>query len=326
MKKLLLTSIIMLIAATLLAQKAEFVHKIDKDFAVSKDAVLTVTNKFGNVNIIEGSEGKIVFNIEITGQGATADIAKKIAENVNVNFTDSNNRISAKTVTDNINCSNCSRSINYTITVPPSTAMNFELKHGNLRMDETQKPLNVLMQHGNVNANIVKNAAIDIRHGNVSINKCEELKHVSAHSNLESGYIGNATLDIKHGNCDIKEIVDCRIESRHSNINIENLKNNYTGNIAHGNLNINNISTDFSSIAVEGSFSNLAINLNSSHNFTANLLAEFGSIKLKSVKLNPSSHAEKDGMTTKLKGIAGKLNNPKAKVMLSTKHGNISFK
>ena len=359
MKKLLLSLIITLAATTIWAKQEKFTREINKDFSVSADAFLQITNKYGNVNIIEGNEGKIVFKIEITGKGDTDEIAKQYAEQVNIDFSASNNRVTATTRIPNMNCSNCGISVHYVVSVPRSTTMDFDLKYGNLNMNDTPKPLTVLIKYGNINAKTIADAAIDIKYGNVDFTKCKDLKLNAGYGNFKSneiskatidikygnvtfatckdlklnaGYgnltadeIGNVAIDIKYGKVDIGSIKNLAINSKYTNFNIKNLENSFIASeITYGKVIIDNISTDFSKITATGKYTDFSLGLNNKHNFKAELSAYYGNINCQKISFNANVTGE--SKLRQLTGVAGASSNPKAEVKISTTYANITFK
>ena len=324
MKKLLLSLFITLAAATLWAKQAEFKREINKNFAVSANASLSITNKYGNVNIIESDEGKIVFTIEITGKGKTAEIAKQYAEIISVDFKTANNNVSAKTNIPGMKCSNCGISVNYVVMVPRSVTMNFDLRYGNLTLNDTPKPLKVSIKYGTLNANEISDATIDTQYGNVKINKCSELLLKSSYSNSDFNSIGNANINAKYGNFKIDKCKDITINTQYSNIHIKNLENSIISDNTYGDLKIDNISTNFSKIAANGKFTNFFLGLNDKHNFKTELSTSFGKINLSKIKISIDKQI-KETTKQEIMGVAGTLSNPKAEVKVSTSYGNINF-
>jgi hypothetical protein len=341
MKKLFLSLVITLAAATLWAKQEEFKRKINKDFAVSANASLSISNKYGNVNIIEGNEGKIVFKIEITGKGKNAEIAKQYAENVTVDFNASDSRVTAQTNIPSMKCSNCGITVNYAVIVPRSVSMNFDLKYGNLTLNNTPKPLAVSIKYGNINANEISDAKIDINYGNVKLSKCKKLLLNSAYGNFSSDYTGDVTVDMKYGNFDSDYIENAtvdikygnfktataksvKIESRYTNVRVNYLENSIVANLSYGELKINDIATGFSNITATGKYTNFILGLNDKHNFKAELSTSYGNIMSSGIKFNNNKEIASESKH-ELTGIAGTSSNPKAEVKISASYGNISF-
>ena len=182
MKKILFILAITLLATETFAARKEYKREIVKDFSVGDNPVLSIENKYGNIRIIEGTNRKITFKIEIRGEGRTEEAARKYAESVSVDFSHSGNRVSARTKFEPINCNNCGRSVHYTVTAPKSVIPMLENKYGNIYLDNLTQPLTVELKYGNLFANAVHKATIDIGYGNVTMNKCNNLSVESKYS------------------------------------------------------------------------------------------------------------------------------------------------
>ncbi|MDR1984032.1 MAG: DUF4097 domain-containing protein [Prevotellaceae bacterium] len=237
MKKTLFTLILVFSATILFAKQEEYKREINKEFTVSANAYLTIANIYGNVNIIEGNEGKIVFKIEITGTGKNEATAKEYAEGVDINFTASGNNVSAKTKIPNMKCNNCGITVNYVVIVPASTTMDFDLKYGDLSLGNTPKPLNVTSMYGNVKANTISDATIDIKYGDVKLDKCGNLKVKSMYGDFKSGIIKDAVVNTHYGKFEFDEGQDIKIISLYSDVK-GNTMNDLTLNIQYANTTI----------------------------------------------------------------------------------------
>ncbi|MDR3286427.1 MAG: hypothetical protein LBT27_03180, partial [Prevotellaceae bacterium] len=325
MKKLLLTLTIVFAANSMFAKQEEYKREVNKEFTVSANAYLSIINKYGDVNIVEGNEGKITFKIEITGKGKI-DVARDYAEGVDIDFTSSSNHISAKTTIPNMNCSNCGITINYVVVVPRSTTMDFDVKYGNIILNDTPKPLNVIIKYGNINANTISDAKIDIGYGKVNIDKCKDLNLIIKYSNLKINKVDNLKLESKYSKFTIDEInsiksdskyddfrigtiTDFNIATGYADVIIDKLNNSFVANeFRYCKLRIDNIADNFSKIIIDAAYTNVKLGLNQNHSFKATLDAEYGEIKSGKIMFNNVLLSKKNTIV----GNAGKSSNPTA--------------
>ncbi|MDR2293283.1 MAG: hypothetical protein LBE11_07405 [Prevotellaceae bacterium] len=221
MKKTLLTLIFVFATAILFAQKEEYRREINKDFSVEANAKLSISNIYGNVNIVEGSENRIVFKIEIKGKGKNAKTVKEYAEDVNVDFTSNNNHVLATTKFPKMKCENCGISVDYVVVVPRSATMNFDIKYGNLVINNTPKPLSVEILYGNFKANTVEDVYISAKYGDVKFEKCNNLTATLLYGDLTATTISKAIIDTKYGNINFSACGDTKITSLYSDINAD---------------------------------------------------------------------------------------------------------
>ncbi|MDR0574512.1 MAG: DUF4097 domain-containing protein [Tannerella sp.] len=313
------------ISSIVSAEVASSEHKreIKREFAVSSSPSLSINNEFGTILIIEGASDKIIFKITITGKGKDGDAAKTYAESVDVDFKQSGNNLSAKTVFEKIRCgNNCGRNVDYEVTVPKNTKQVLENKFGDIKMNNAVEPLEVKLEFGKLYANELSDANLTIKHGGATINKSENMKIKSSFSKYKLGEIESMSGSISYDGVDIETLGNGDIKSDFSNMDIDNFKGSFHAkDFTYGSLKITSVSDNFSNIKVNSGFSTVKIGLTKNHNFKATLYSSFGSIKTGSVVFYEKTLDKKDVVV----GIAGKIKEPSATVEISSSYGNIVF-
>ena len=352
MKKILITLVLVFSATQMFAQREEYTREIKKEFSVNANAELSITNKYGDVKIVEGNEGKIIFTIKITGKDKNAKKAQEYAEKTDVNFTHKGNHVSANTIIQTMNCNNCGINVNYVVVVPRSTTMNFDVKYGNIILNNTAKPLNIDMKYGNISANNIADAKIDIGYGKISMVQSGNLNLTVKYSNIAINKVGYLRLDSKYSNFAFGEILaiksdfskydgfkigvidDFEISTGYADVVIQKLNKTFvTENFKYCKLIIASVAEDFSKIKINASYTTVILGLNERHNFKANLKTEYGNIKYGNVRMTTTgigaaafTKTDKSSKHTTITGYAGKSSNPASKVEISTRYGDIVFK
>ena len=302
--------------------QSEHKRNISKEFSVGSTPTLNVSNSFGKINIVEGAGDKIIFNITITGKGKNDNDAKKYSEAVDVNIVQTGNRVNAKTFLQSINCKNCGRSTDYEIIVPKNTKFILDNRHGDVSINNTTEFAEINIEFGKFYANELADADINIRHGESTINKSNNLKLKSSFSKHKLGVVGSVKGDFRHGGFDAKEIGSANVEAEFSTISIDRLKNSFISkNFRHGSLEINKVDNDFSNIEIDASFTKVQVDLTGNHNFKAALYTNFGSIDTGNLKFIEKSLDKKDAVV----GVVGNVKDPSATVNISNRHGNIEL-
>ncbi|MDO4703060.1 hypothetical protein [Tannerella sp.] len=323
MKKILFILAITLLATGAFAARKEYKREIVKEFSVGDNPVLSIENKYGNIRIIEGTNRKITFKIEIRGEGRTEEAARKYAESVSVDFSHSGNRVSAHTKFEPINCNNCGRSVHYTVTAPKSVIPLLENKYGNIYLDNLTQPLTVELKYGNLFANAVHKATIDISYGNVTMNKCNNLSVESKYSGIKIDEAQQVVADSKYDHYRIESVTDFEIETGYTDVRIGKLNKRLTADrLRYGGLKIAEVANDFSEIRVDAAYSNVKIGLTEEHAFKAALYTNYGKIDTGNLTFHNVS-LKKQGCIV---GTAGKSNNPSASVNISVSYGGIVLK
>jgi len=328
MKRMIMTLLsVSIFASTLFATDKEFKREITKEFSTGANPTLQVDNKYGHIRIVEGTENKIIFKIEIIGKGTTEALAKQYAETVTVDFSQNGDKISATTSVEPVTCNNCGRSTNYTVVTPKGVMMNLTNKYGNIFLENAVKPLRVDLKYGNLEANTLTNLNLDIKYGNVSINVCEELKIDCGYAKFKISRAGRMNIDSKYDDFQIGTVTDLKINTKYTKIKIDKLNNGIVcDDFKYCSLDISEISTQFSLIKIKAGYSNLKLALDKRHSFKAGLRIKYGKIIAGDLTFNNVSLQNKEKNTDAIKGTAGSNNNPSATVDISASYGNVTFK
>jgi hypothetical protein len=342
MYKLFTATVFMILATVAFSHdlREEYRREINKEFKVSADAFLSITNKYGNIKIVEGNDSKIVFRIEITGKASKTSVAEEYAKGVNIAFVASGNKVSATTELPNMDCSNCGIMVNYFVTAPRNTTLNIDLKYGKLVLENAVKPLKATVKYGNISAENIADANIDLDYGTVSVatarnlnvamkystltaNNVEKMNLDCKYSKIKISEIGTLTCDSKYDQFSLGSVVDFTLSTGYSGITIDRLGNSFIANdLKYGKLNISNVDVNFSKIAVDAHYTNVNVGLTAEHRFNATLYAENGKINSGNISFNNVRLSEKQAIA----GIAGSDSNPRADVKITTRYGNIVFR
>ena len=310
------------------ANLKEFKREVTREFSVSADPNLRIENKYGNIRIIEGTDNKITFKIEITGKGTTEALAKEYAEAVSIDFAHSGNNISATTVLKEIrNCNNCGRTTHYTVVAPKSVMMNLENKYGNIHLENAIKPLKVDLKYGNIEANTLSDINIDLKNGNATINACENIQMDCGYTKIKIGKANRMKAVSKYDDFQIGTVSDVDMDTKYTKVKIDKLNNSFVCNdFKYCSLNISDISTQFSRIKIDAGYSNIQLALDKRHSFKATLSSRYGNIKAGDITFNNVSLGNKARNTEGISGIAGSNSNPSAVVDITASYGDIVFK
>ena len=327
MKRIIFTLLASIFASYMIASEEaalkEFKREVTKEFTVSANPNLRIENKYGNIRIVEGTDNKITFKIEITGKGTTDALAKEYAEAVSIDFAQTGDNVTAKTVLKEINCNNCGRETHYTVVAPKGVTMNFENKYGNITLENSIKPLTVDLKYGNLVANTLAKVTMDIKYGNATINACDDIDLNSGYGKMKIGTANRINSDSKYDEFQVGTVSDFKMETKYTTVKIDKLNNSFECNdFKYGSLDISEIAAGFSRIKIDASHSTIKLALDDRHRCKVNLSTRFGSIKTGSFNMSNTQSARN---TQSYSGNMGS-GNPSATVDISASYGDIVFK
>jgi hypothetical protein len=305
------------------ASQEEYKREITKEFPTGAESSLHISNKYGNIRVIEGTENKILFKIEIIGKGKNKELAQKYAESVSIDFSQSGDLVSAETGLESIHCDNCGRTIHYVVAAPKNVMMKLDNKYGNIYLENVIKPLTVELKYGDIQANSLSVATIDIKYGKATIQSCEKLNLDSKYSKFTFGKIETLAADSKYDDMQIESVSDFNLETGYANVKIGRLNKSFVASdFKYCSLDISEVATNFSTIKIDAAYTNVKIGLNENHSFKTNLYTKYGSIRTGKLTFSDVSMKKESVIV----GRAGNDSNPAASVEISVSYGNIIFK
>jgi hypothetical protein len=367
MKKVLLTITMVLAATAMFAQtftnngkpgKEEYKREVTKEFELKgKHPKLFIQNMYGNVNIVEGKDGKISFKIEITTKCNSKEKAEEYGESIDFTYNTYGDSIATQTRFRKKTYENCGITVNYTVTVPKNTKMEFELMYGDLILKETAEPLKAKIMYGDIKTTKLAKTDLNIMYGNIIADNVDNLKIKIMYGDIKVENINYGDIDIMYGNFintksnelniksmysdlrldDIKSISTSTMYDKYtcttagnisirkcmySDIKVEQLINSFVcdGKMLYSHIFIFNISKSFSEITMDASFSDISVALTKDHNFKAAIRAKDGEFRSNGIVLN-------DGDPTFQQRRIGTVgsSNAKATVTISNSNGDIWF-
>ena len=160
--------LLLLIPTALLANPKKFRGKytkeklIQKEFSVNENALLTIKNRYGNINVTSWDENKVVIEIKIKVNGDDEDSVIERLEGINIGFEQNQNLVTAKTRFGNDNQSWWSKvkcnwygskvnmEVNYTVKIPVTNHIDFTNDYGSITLNRISGNANIHCDYGQV--------------------------------------------------------------------------------------------------------------------------------------------------------------------------------
>lgn len=326
----------------------EVKRTISKEFTVSANDVVSVSNKYGNLTISEWKENKVSFTVEITGHGKKAQIAEGMADRVSVDFNQNGNKVSAVTVFQEkrIKCNDCGTTVNYTINVPTDVYLNLVNKYGNIALNRTDRSFQCSLKYGNLSANQllgdsnvvavkygnadineVRKLDLEIKYGNLTLEKVETLNLTSGYSKNRMGTVGKMELTSKYDSFKIRSLGRLNMTTGYSDFEIGELKESFiVSEIKYGKVKIAKVAAGFDEIKIDAAYTPIRLGITPQHNFQAKLYNRYGNIKCNDLKFHDVTFNDKnDRFSQSIMGTVGSSSSSSAKITISDCYADIVF-
>lgn len=328
MKRMLLTVLLVsLCAMSTTAAKKVYRRQIVEEFSVGERPELALSNRFGEIRIVEGADRKIVVRVELRGEGKTEEEARRYAEAVNVDLSLSGNRVEGRTTFQKIICNNCGRAADITVTAPRDVVLSLSNQFGNIYINRATQPLTVSVKYGDLYLKEASTASVKVSFGKASIDRCATLNLNSQYSGITLGTVGRLTGQTKFdGTYRIESVDHCTLTAGYTQIGIGRLGQQcVVDKLRFSGLRIREVARDFSQISVKGSYSEVHLGLTPAHAFRATLSVSYGGIYTGDLNFRFTEKIQLRSSKTFI-GTVGASDNPPATVRVESSFGDIYLK
>lgn len=352
MYKILLILILIPLTITATEGKGKYTKKkvITKEFKVNSDATLTISNKFGNIDIITWNEHKIVIEVNITTNGDDESKVEKRLEQIEIEFDANSSNVSAKTIIEKSSSSwnlwgkknNVSMQINYQIKMPITNNVNLNNDYGAINIDKLEGTSKINCDYGKLNIGellntnnsinidytnkstieFMKDGTINADYSTLHIEKSGRTKLNADYSHISFGILVNLTYNCDYGDLKIEDCGNLQGNSDYMHIVVEKLRSSANFDSDYGSIKINELVQNFKTIKVESSYTHLKFGINPNTSFNIKASLNYGNFKYgdrftfnKEIKKSSSKYYE---------GYYGSKNS-NSSIIINSSYGGLTF-
>jgi hypothetical protein len=347
---LLSLAAIFLVTFSLTAQEVS--KEFHKEFKAGVSTTLDIRNRYGDVVIQSWDKDQVVIDVKVTVELSDKSRAEKLMSYIDVQFSEAENLITAKTVIDDkFNFSGWGSgsrkfSIDYTVRMPVGANLSLSNKYGDSDIDELRGLVNISVQYGDLTADKFTRGnekplnKVSVAYGKGSIDEAGWLDVNARYChNLEIGKIQALLIDSRYSKLNIGEASSIAGEARYGEVEIEKTNNlvlmvgyipvnvgeitkklNVQG--SYGSLSVDKIPAGFESIDVDVNYMDVKLGLDESANYSLDAHSSYAGIKFNEEKFKHEKHIVENNSTT-LSGVVGSESAPTAKVKISASYGQV---
>ncbi len=136
--------------------KYEKSKKVKKEYSVNANALVKISNKYGNLDVVTWGENRVVIEVTITVSGNSEDKIESRLNKIHIQFSGSSNQVTAKTVIDKVSSgwfgsnNNINYQIDYKVKMPVTNNVNFINDYGTISLNELKGKANINCDYGKV--------------------------------------------------------------------------------------------------------------------------------------------------------------------------------
>jgi len=332
----------------------EVTKEFHKEYSAGANTTLEISNRYGDVVIESWDKNQVVIDVKVTVELPNKEKAEKLLGYIDVQFSEGENLISAKTIIDDKfnftgwGFDSKKFSIDYNIKMPVGTALTLSNKYGNTDINELHGLINLNIKYGNLTAgkltrgNIKPLNAINLAYGKGNIDeagwldltvryissfeiiKSQAILLDSKYSKLSLGETSSMVGESKYDNIRIESINNLVLDNGYTEVNIGTLTKKLTYNGSYGSFSIDRIPSGFESIDVETHYMGVKLGIEESASYKLDAKVSYGSLKYNEDNFK-NQRRNIENNSKEVSGVVGKAESPSAQVNVVASYGSVKL-
>lgn len=214
--------------------KREYSKTIDKQFPITVDGTVKISNRYGKVEIKTWENNEVKVEVVITVDAHSQDKADDVFDRVTVDFNSSRDFVSATTEIASKSgwsswwggsSSNDNYKINYEVYMPKTNKLDLFNKYGDSYVAALKGRVNLEIKYGNIQLEQVDNdVQLMLGYGNASIAGAQGLGLEVKYSKVKVGIVKDVDIVSKYSTVTIDEAQDIRSETKYDHYHLGMVK------------------------------------------------------------------------------------------------------
>lgn len=336
---------------TVQAGMEEFTKTIQKEYPITANSELAISNKYGDVQIQNWDQKSFKIVVKIMVDVKDRKVADDLLSMLNVDFSQEGDRITATTkIEDSFGRSRGwfggdfgkRFSINYTVYMPKTNNLHVDNKYGNIFIDEMSgfvdidlkygsmtinklsreddKPMNqVVMAYSKGNIVECKWLKLQVSYSKIDIDRSKAIILISKYSKGSIGKASSLVADNSYDGYQIGEIGNFVVVGKYSNFQVKYLSKKIDLDVKYTDVSVGTVSKTFENIDVTSKYGKINLGIEPGASYYLDGYAGYTSIDYPTENSRVNRINENVKMT--VKGTIG--SNPKGSVKINTEYGGV---
>lgn len=326
--------------------------KLNKEYTVNADASLSVSNSYGNIDVVSWNENRTVIEVVIRTNGNNEEKVQKKLDDITVEFSGNASGVSARTVFNGKkkgwnwwgnDSNNVNMEINYTIKVPVTNSVDLSNDYGPINLNRIEGRAEISCDYGQLNIgelmadnnslsfDYTKNSTIDYMksgdinadYSNFTLERAEAIDLNADYTKSEILKIHTLDYSCDYGKLSLGEATNIDGSGDYIPLRIEKLNGNLRVRADYGSISVDKVSSSGGNINIESDYAGIKIGFESGYNFDFDLDLRYASLKGEDyVELQ---HTHKESTRKTYKGYHGSKGSGNT-IYVNSEYGSVTFK
>jgi hypothetical protein len=298
--------VLLILPALMVANHDKFKGKytkektVKKEFSVNRDAVLKVSNSYGNVDVVTWNENRTVIEVRIKTNSDSEEKAQKKLDEITIEFSGTASLVTAKTLFGNKKDSwsfwgdghkNVSMEINYTIKLPRTNSVDLNNDYGAISLDKLEGTANINCDYGQllIGELMADNNVLRFDYtskSTIAYMKSGKINADYSSFTLEKG--GNIDLSADYTQSEFKDIQDITFNCDYGKVEIEKARNisgrgdyltqrigSVNGSLSlnsdYGSIKVDRLTGSAKSVTIDGDYTGIKLGFARDYSFSFNV-------------------------------------------------------
>ncbi|MGB5229077.1 MAG: hypothetical protein WBN55_12500 [Eudoraea sp.] len=324
---------------------------IKKEYDVNSDALLKISNSYGNLTLSSWNENRVVIEVHIKTSGNNESKVQEKLDKITVDFEASSDMVSAKTIYNKDKGSwgwnwgksnNVNMQINYTIKLPIKNSVHLNNDYGNIMLDRIDGHAKISCDYGRLEIGelhgrnnelkfdytskstieYVNSAKISADYSGFTIQKAGNLYISADYTNAAIGQMENLEYTSDYGKLDVVEANNVQGNGDYINVKLGTIHGNVDINADYGSVGIANMAQDAGNISIRSDYTGIKIGYDPMYNFNFEISTEYAGVNGKDdFEISISKEKSNDRYYKGFYGSAASEN----MISITSDYGGITF-
>lgn len=334
------------------AQSGSYTKEIKKEFPVNQNTRLEISNKYGNVDVVNRTDQALSIRVNIKVNIKDKERADALLNMIDIQINQEGDVVRAVTEIDDnfgrmfkgFNMGNDGLEINYSVSMPKTLPLNLSNKYGNVFIDELVSTSLIDIKYGKLTANKILHESnepltkvylsysngtiqetkwieLDIKYSKINITESKALAILSKYSKVNVIRGSSIVSESKYDTYELGKLSNFVTTAAYGHFTIQELTGKLQLDTKYTDVMVDRISGSFENIKVTNSYGSYKLGIDPAASYKLNAYTKYCNISYPENNARVSRFNENNEM--KVNGSIGTAENPKAEVSVNSHYGNI---
>ncbi len=281
---------------------------IKKEYTVKNNALLKVTNSYGNINIVTYSGTKTIIEVTIKTSSSKEEKATEKLNEITVEFSATPDLVTAKTMFKNNKSSswwswgtnnNVTMEINYLIKLPITNSIDLNNDYGSINVDKLEGRAIINCDYGKITTKelmgddnylnfdytnnsyfeYIKSGKINADYSDFTVAKSKNLDINADYTKSTVKIAENVTYNCDYGSLTVENINNLTGNGDYLTVIIGDVYRSIEIDADYGSIKIGRMTTNAGNILINSNYAGITIGYDRSYNFKFDLDLEYASLR-----------------------------------------------